>query len=168
MVGLKIELGKKNITLIVLLVAVLVVGVVYALTPGVAPNPGHLITEVAPPAGCGAGQVLKWSGSSWGCVVLPVDTDTNTWRPAQKLAISGQTLSITDGGSVTLPGSTLSIVKYSGGGCDNCPCGYHTYQRVRHCIQSCAGHVCSPATANVLLTCYSDPGSPDWIMYCIE
>ncbi len=67
MPSLKIELGKKNITLIVLLVAVLVVGVVYALTPGVAPNPGHLITQVAPPAGCGSGQVLEWSGSSWRC-----------------------------------------------------------------------------------------------------
>ena len=44
MVSLKIELGKKNITWVVLLAVVLVVGVVYALTPGVAPNPGHLIT----------------------------------------------------------------------------------------------------------------------------
>ena len=40
--------------------------IVNALTPGIAPNPGHLITQVAPPAGCGSGQVLGWSGSSWG------------------------------------------------------------------------------------------------------
>ena len=42
--------------------------IVNALTPGIAPNPGHLITEVAPPAGCADGQVLGWSGSSWSCV----------------------------------------------------------------------------------------------------
>ncbi len=73
MVGLKIELGKKNITWVVLLFAVLVVGVVYALTPGVAPNPGHLITEVAPPAGCEDGQILQFidEDNGWGCVVLP-------------------------------------------------------------------------------------------------
>ncbi len=82
--------------------------VVNALTPGVAPNPGHLITEVAPPSGCGSGQILGWSGGSWGCVDLPVDTDTDTWRPAQTLSVSGQTLSISSGNSVTLP---------SGGGC---------------------------------------------------
>ena len=68
MVSLKIELGKKNITWIVLLAVALVVGVVYALTPGVAPNQGHLITQIAPPSGCANGQVLGWSGSSWGCV----------------------------------------------------------------------------------------------------
>ena len=45
-----------------------------------------------------------------GCVALPVDTDTNTWRPAQTLAVSGQTLSISEGNSVSLP---------SGGGFSN-------------------------------------------------
>ena len=45
--------------------------VAYALTPGVAPNPGHLISEVAPPADCEVGQVLQWDGSNWDCVDLP-------------------------------------------------------------------------------------------------
>ena len=37
---------------------------------------------------------------------MPVDTDTNTWRPAQTLAVSGQTLSISSGNSVSLPGGS--------------------------------------------------------------
>jgi len=43
---------------------------VYALIPGVAPDPGHLIDNVAPPSGCGDGQVLQFVDEStgWGCV----------------------------------------------------------------------------------------------------
>jgi len=44
----------------------LVVGV-YALTPGVAPNPGHTLDSVAPPASCLAGQIIKWNGIDWTC-----------------------------------------------------------------------------------------------------
>lgn len=40
---------------------------VYSLTPGTAPNPGHLITDVAPPAGCADGQFLQFSGGTWVC-----------------------------------------------------------------------------------------------------
>jgi len=40
---------------------------VYALTPGVAPNPGHLIDSIAPPANCQTNQVLQWSGINWTC-----------------------------------------------------------------------------------------------------
>ncbi len=44
--------------------------IVNALTPGVAPNPGHLITELAPPTGCADGQVLQFIDeiNGWGCV----------------------------------------------------------------------------------------------------
>jgi len=45
----------------------LVVGV-YALTAGVAPNPGHTLDSVAPPASCLAGQIIKWNGVDWTCV----------------------------------------------------------------------------------------------------
>lgn len=70
MVSLKIDVRKKDLTWLVPLVAVLVVGVVYALTPGVASNPGHVIDNVAPPAGCVNGQVLQFidSVNGWGCV----------------------------------------------------------------------------------------------------
>jgi len=41
---------------------------VYALVPGVAPNPGHLLlTDIAPPAGCGDNQFLQWIGPDWAC-----------------------------------------------------------------------------------------------------
>ena len=85
-----------------LLVLAVGVFIVNALTPGVAPNPGHLITQVAPPAGCGDGQVLGWDGSSWSCVVLPVDTDTDD----QELSLVGQKLSISSGNSVTIPSAS--------------------------------------------------------------
>lgn len=55
----------------------LVVGV-YALTPGVAPNPGHTIGEVAPPASCTAGQALKWDGAAWICAASAVSGNTPT------------------------------------------------------------------------------------------
>ena len=124
--------------------------IVNALTPGIAPNPGHLISQVAPPAGCGSGQVLGWSGSSWGCVDMS-SGGVSTWNEIsgipsdisdgdsddQTLSVSGQTLSLTDGGSVTLP-SGVSYTYYcftspSGGTpvCTNaggtqgyCPSGY--------------------------------------------
>ena len=46
----------------------LLIGIsVFALTPGVAPNPGHLIEEMAPPLNCEINQVLQWDGSTWTC-----------------------------------------------------------------------------------------------------
>ncbi len=60
--------------------------IVNALSPGIAPNPGHLISEVAPPAGCMTGQVLQWEGSSWGCVNLPsAATSTIKWLGGKKV-----------------------------------------------------------------------------------
>lgn len=72
MVGKK-RLNKSNISnklAYTLIVVALIVGLgigVLALTPGVAPNPGHTIDTVAPPSSCTAGQVLTWSGSAWSC-----------------------------------------------------------------------------------------------------
>jgi hypothetical protein len=40
---------------------------VYALSAGVKPNPGHLISEIAPPVGCVAGQFLQFDGTNWTC-----------------------------------------------------------------------------------------------------
>lgn len=60
--------SKRIIPMAILIgLSALVVGV-YALTPGVAPNPGHTLDTVAPPAGCVAGRILKWDGASWTCV----------------------------------------------------------------------------------------------------
>jgi len=63
-----------------ILIGILIVGgwIVWALTPGVAPNPGHTLTEVAPPAGCSNNQVLQWNATSgsWVCASDMTDTDT--------------------------------------------------------------------------------------------
>jgi hypothetical protein len=52
--------------------------IVNALTPGVAPNPGHLIDSVAPPSGCGDGQVLQFIDitNGWGCVDMSMACST--------------------------------------------------------------------------------------------
>jgi len=64
-------------TLIIIGILIIVAVGVYAanslLTPGVAPNPGHTISQTAPPSACSAGQVLQWTGASnvdggWACV----------------------------------------------------------------------------------------------------
>ena len=56
-----------NYTILTILFLILLGAFVYALTPGVAPNPGHTIGQVSPPSGCISGQVLVWQGSSWVC-----------------------------------------------------------------------------------------------------
>jgi hypothetical protein len=43
---------------------------VYALTPGVAPNPGHLASRMAPPTPCNASQFLQFDGTNWVCSSL--------------------------------------------------------------------------------------------------
>ncbi|MCK4540584.1 hypothetical protein KAU09_05565 [Candidatus Parcubacteria bacterium] len=73
-------------------------------------------------AGTGKFQEINLGGvskSNW-----PVDTDTNTWRPAQTLSVSGQTLSISSGNSVTLPSATLNCrvcIRCRCNGCDYGP-----------------------------------------------
>ncbi|MCK4649857.1 shufflon system plasmid conjugative transfer pilus tip adhesin PilV [Candidatus Pacearchaeota archaeon] len=99
--------NKLFYVFIVIGLVVLSTVAVYALTPGVAPNPGHLITQVAPPSGCSDGQVLGWSGSGWSCVDAGVGessvwtkTGTNVYytsgnvgigisSPIQKLEVNG-------------------------------------------------------------------------------
>jgi len=48
------------------ILAIIAVGV-YALAPGVIPNPGHNISEISIPSGCVAGQFLKYDGTKWVC-----------------------------------------------------------------------------------------------------
>lgn len=68
--GIKINLHFTNrwlYTFIAIgIIAAIGVGV-YALTPGVAPNPGHLANEMAPPSPCTANQYLKFDGTNWVC-----------------------------------------------------------------------------------------------------
>ena len=68
--GLSIKINLTNrwlYTLIAIgILAIIGVGV-YALTPGVAPNPGHLASDMAPPTPCAANQFLKFDGTNWVC-----------------------------------------------------------------------------------------------------
>ena len=69
--NIHIHFTNRAIYTFISFMTLLIIGVgVFALTPGVAPNPGHLIDNVAPPASCGTNQVLQWSGSSWTCANL--------------------------------------------------------------------------------------------------
>ena len=68
--GLKINFHLSNrlsYTLIAIFILVAVGVGVYALTPGIAPNPGHLISETAPPSPCLANQFLQFDGTNWKC-----------------------------------------------------------------------------------------------------
>ncbi len=67
-ITIKINLSNRWLYTFILLGILIAVGVgVYALTPGVKPNPGHLLNETAPPSPCTANQFLKWDGSNWIC-----------------------------------------------------------------------------------------------------
>ena len=60
MVSLKIELGKKNVTWVVLLIAVLVVGIVYAYGGSSPSVMGHSIDEIS-----GLGSLATKDSVSW-------------------------------------------------------------------------------------------------------
>ncbi len=79
MVKIVISFRTAYILAAVFVFALLGVGV-YAITPGVVPNPGHLITSnIAPPSNCAG--LLYFSGTSWYCTanVVPSCTGTNKY-----------------------------------------------------------------------------------------
>ena len=68
--GIQIKINFTNrwlYTLIAIGILALVGVGVYALAPGVVPNPGHNINEVSIPGGCTPGQFLKYDGANWVC-----------------------------------------------------------------------------------------------------
>jgi len=72
-----INLSDKVIYGLGLIVIFILAGVgVYALSPGVSPSPGHIISDIAPPVSCADGQVLQFVNEStgWGCVDLSSST----------------------------------------------------------------------------------------------
>lgn len=74
--GIHIHLTNRWLYTFIAIGILAVIGIgVYALTPGVAPNPGHLISDVAPPSGCVSGQILQYNNGNWACVNLPTSSN---------------------------------------------------------------------------------------------
>jgi hypothetical protein len=69
---------QLNYIIVVLGIIVLISLGIYALPSGVAPNPGHFISEVSPPSGCAAGQLLQWNGATWTCINANVGCPSGT------------------------------------------------------------------------------------------
>jgi len=67
-INIKINLTNRWLYTLIAIGILAIIGVgVYALTPGVKPNPGHLSSEMAPPSPCASGQFLKFDGTNWVC-----------------------------------------------------------------------------------------------------
>jgi hypothetical protein len=67
--GIQINLSNRWLYTFIALGILVVISVgVYALQAGVKPNPGHLISEMAPPSSCTANQVLQFDGTDWSCI----------------------------------------------------------------------------------------------------
>lgn len=130
------HLSNKLSYTLVAIVIVLIIGVgVYALTPGVAPNPGHSISEVAPPSPCTANQNLQWSGTDWVCTTI---TPSNISKGTQIFTTSsycglGGTLTTARTCSSAVCGTTLYYCCVSG------VCGnYCYYSSYYTCSGSCS------------------------------
>jgi hypothetical protein len=79
---------------------------VYALTPGTAPNPGHDISSISPPAGCTANQYLQFDGTNWKCstVTIPSAGTSSQWTGTTSIYFNGNV-----GIGTASPVSTLSV-----------------------------------------------------------
>ncbi len=72
---ININLSNRWLYTFILLGIFIMIGIgVYALTPGVKPNPGHLLSEVSPPAPCAVNQFLKFDGTNIVCSNAPTTT----------------------------------------------------------------------------------------------
>ncbi|VVB82596.1 Uncharacterised protein [uncultured archaeon] len=55
-------------TIVILgIILIVTLGVYATVTPGTAPNPGHLLSDISPPTECTAGQYVSWNGDSLIC-----------------------------------------------------------------------------------------------------
>ena len=113
--NIHIKFTNRFIYTFVAFILILIIGIgVFALTPGVAPSPGHLIDEFAPPSNCVTNQVLQWDGTNWVCT----DFSAGLWT-----AIGSNTYyNLGDVGiGTTFPQEKLDVVgniKASGTICD--------------------------------------------------
>jgi len=135
--SINIQIEKIHLVIILVLVFLGIgVFVINALSPGVAPNPGHLISETAPPSPCSANQFLQWAGSAWQCITpssgITTETDPTITQPNIKDGVSWSEISsrpagLDDGDQVGLTSASLSCTTISQWGNSqtvNCPSGY--------------------------------------------
>lgn len=92
------------------IIAFLVTGV-NALTPGVKPNPGHLISEVAPTSPCASNYFLKFDGSNWVCSAETGDIESVTVAAGSGLTGGGTS------GAVTIDTDSSALQKRVTGTC---------------------------------------------------
>lgn len=76
-IKIDISYGFAYFLMFLLVLTIFSLGV-YALTPGTAPNPGHLISEVSPISSCSANQFLKFDGTNWVCSAITESDPTVT------------------------------------------------------------------------------------------
>ena len=90
--GLDVHIHLTNRWLYTLIVIGILIGIgvgVYALNPGVKPNPGHNYTEIAP---CAEGQILKVVGGVWKCTDLgttETDPTVKSWAKTDYPSVPG-------------------------------------------------------------------------------
>jgi hypothetical protein len=74
-ITIKINLTNKWLYTFIAIGIIAIIGVgVYAIAPGVVPDPGHNINDLSVPSSCAAGQFLQYNGANWVCAS---ETDPN-------------------------------------------------------------------------------------------
>ena len=86
------------------IIAALSVGVYAAVTPGTAPDPGHLLSDVSPPTGCPSGNYIKWDGTNLVCSAISSSQWTTSGSDISYTISSGKV-----GIGTATPVSTLSV-----------------------------------------------------------
>ena len=89
--GKKFMFSNRTLYTLITIGVLIILGVgAYALTPGSAPNPGHLISDIAPPAPCGSGQFLQFSSvGTWVCATPSTGTSLPSCGSGQTVQFDG-------------------------------------------------------------------------------
>ncbi len=137
-------------TIISVLVIILLAMGVYAMTAGVAPNPGHTLDTVSAPTGCAASEILQWTGTAWDCVAMPTLTGGST--TITDCIVLEPNLNPPTLGSPSMPyqpksGRVLTYVS-SRNDCSNKPCDQFPYDLcTSHPVYSWIIHTISSRTS---------------------
>jgi len=138
--NINVNFTNRFLYTFVTLIFILIIGIgVFAITPGIAPNPGHLIGEFAPPVSCNINSVLQWDGTNWVCTNLSSegsslwsasgsnifynlgDVGIGTTFPQEKLDVIGNIKASGDICTDANGGKCLSNITAGAGGLADCP-----------------------------------------------